>query len=67
MDKANRDEPTPLLVAAFNGHTEVVAQLLAAGAVVNQADQYGRTAFYEAAENGRTEIAQLLIDKQEQM
>ncbi|KAH8647874.1 hypothetical protein BX600DRAFT_484435 [Xylariales sp. PMI_506] len=49
------------LMAASNGHKEIVQLLLDHGADVNIAGKYG-TALMRAAENGHKEIVQLLLD-----
>lgn len=56
--QANR---TALHLAARNGHTEVVADLLKAGADVNATDHDGMTALHRAASNGNTRAAGELI------
>ena len=58
------DGITPLFAVAQEGHTEIVTQLLAAGADVNQANTNGATPLYKAAQEGHIEIvAQLLAAK----
>ena len=52
---------SPLIVAAQEGHHEVVAALIAAGASVDEASDTGRTPLYVAAENGHHEIATALL------
>ncbi|MBR5888343.1 MAG: ankyrin repeat domain-containing protein, partial [Akkermansia sp.] len=47
--------------AAENGETELVKLLIAAGADVYKADEYGWTPLYKAAENGHKECVELLI------
>lgn len=56
--QANR---TALHLAARNGHTEVVADLLKSGADVNATDHDGMTALHRAAANGNTRAAGELI------
>ena len=56
--QANR---TALHLAARNGHTEVVADLLKAGADLNATDHDGMTPLHQAAANGKTRAAGELI------
>jgi ankyrin repeat protein len=59
LTQAERDEQ--LLNAALNGDTDTVSALIAAGANVNAAGQYGYTALMKAAFNGHIAIVSLLI------
>jgi uncharacterized protein len=52
---------TPLMLAAAEGHTEVVRALLAANANPNIGQYDGTTALMNAAENGRVEVLKLLL------
>ena len=52
---------TPLYVAAQEGHTHVVMELIKAGADVNQANSEGFTPLYIAACNGHEGCVALLI------
>ena len=52
---------TALHLAARNGHTEVVADLLKAGADLNATDHDGMTPLHQAAANGTTRAAGELI------
>jgi ankyrin repeat protein/serine/threonine protein kinase len=53
---------TPLYWASRNGHSEVVGQLLAAGADVNQArTDTGTTPLYSASSNGHSEVVGQLL------
>jgi hypothetical protein len=52
---------TPLRAASWQGHLEVVAALLAAGAAVDAADGNGMTALMHAASNYHLEVVQALV------
>ena len=54
---------TPLSCAARNGHSDVVALLIAKGADVNTKDAWHRTPLYHAAAAGATEVVRLLLSK----
>lgn len=60
-----RDEydRTPLMLAAYGGHTEVVKILLGSGADVNAEGKYGATALSFATARNHDEIVQLLKEK----
>ena len=51
---------TPLHIAAFNGHFEVVRQLVQAGAKVNLRDKEGWTALAQARDQGYPKIVDWL-------
>lgn len=51
----------PLVTAAYEGKTEKVQELIAAGADVNQPDYRKCTAVYMAALGGHTEIVRMLL------
>jgi len=53
---------TPLHVASFQGHPEIVKLLLDAGAKVNAENSGEFTALHMAAEKGHAEIVKLLLD-----
>ena len=59
-DKLGR---TPLRIAAYWGHKEIVELLIAKGAEVNAKDDVGDTALINAAGGGHKEIVELLIAK----
>lgn len=52
---------TALIIAASAGITEVVSELIHAGANINAANHKGQTALHYAASKGRLEIGRLLI------
>ncbi|CAL1579616.1 unnamed protein product [Knipowitschia caucasica] len=52
---------TPLHMACFHGHKDVVEELLKAGADVNLQDDAGDTALHKAASTGGKEIVLLLL------
>ena len=52
---------TPLIFASNRGHSGIVKALLAAGADVNAATDYGRTALITACEDGHLEAARALV------
>ena len=74
INAKNNDGLTALMIASFNGHTEIVKALIAAGtsvtmstqtrrkaADVNVKDNSGWTALIMASRNGHTEIVMALI------
>ena len=65
IDARDQDGSTPLHCAAWKGHQEVVAALLAAGAKVNahnENDHWGTTPLHAAAHANQAAIAELLIE-----
>ena len=54
--KADNHGMTPLYMASYNGHKEIVNALIAAGVDVNKADNDGMTSLYLASCNGYKEI-----------
>ena len=63
LDAGNRLEQTPLLMASFGGHKEIVWYLLDKGAKVNQPDAFGATPLHMAVLGGQKEMVELLISK----
>jgi ankyrin repeat protein len=56
---------TPLMYACRAGHVETVQKLLTMSASVNIVSGRGRTALLEAVAEGRDEVVELLLDKEE--
>jgi ankyrin repeat protein len=61
--KEKRPGATPLIVTAFEGHKEVVEQLVAKGADMNAQDNEGNTALSLASQRGHTAVVELLKAK----
>ena len=59
----NASGSTPLIVAASNGHMQVVVFLLEKGADIQAANKWGRTALHYAVDGGNLEVAKLLLEK----
>ena len=59
----DRDGKTPLMLAAFEGHTATVQVLLANGVQVNAKDKDGATALMLAASRGHTNVVAALLAK----
>ena len=56
------DEHTPLLVAARDGHLEIVSELLKAGADLNAVEPtFGAVPLHKAVYNGHADITQMLV------
>ena len=53
---------TPLLEAAYRGNTDIAELLLSHGANLAAKDSDGFTALHKAADHGKAEVVQLLLD-----
>ena len=62
VNRADPDGRTALMMAAFEGHADVVALLLEYGAEVDRADGAGRTALMYASSGPFPETVELLLE-----
>ena len=63
VEAPNKYGVTPLIMAAQNGHIEVVRFLEAQGAKVDTPANDGCTPLYFAAQNGHLEVVRFLVDR----
>ncbi len=63
VDVADEQKRTPMMWAAFNGHTAVVQYLFDRGAAIKATDEVGRSSLMYAASGPHRETVALLIDK----
>src|ERR1019366_8283483 len=63
LNTASQDSlPNALHAASEAGHLEIVQSLLEVGADVNERDEYHWTPLFLASNEGRVEVAKLLIE-----
>jgi len=62
-NEADNDGRTALMLASYQGHTEIVIKLLEKNANPNQANKEGGTALIFAPQNGHTEVVTKLLEK----
>ena len=66
QERLLKDATSALLLASFNGHFEVVKQLLGVPNMdVNQVDSGGRTSLYKACQNGHLKVVEELLKHDE--
>ncbi len=63
LNTGNRLQQTPLLMASFGGHADIVRFLIEKGAGIDQPDSFGATPVHMAVLGGQAEIVELLIAK----
>ncbi len=63
IEALNASKSTPLIVAASNGHIQVIAFLLDKGADIQAVNKWRRTALHYAADGSHMEAAKLLLEK----
>lgn len=61
LNQQNHKGYSPLMLAAYNGHTDLVKYLLSAGADPNSSDLTGNTVLMGASFKGELEIVRLLV------
>ena len=62
VNYADKNKYTPLMVAAHQGHEELVKKLLLANAKVGMQDAYGATALHHAARKNHIQCGILLVE-----
>ena len=60
IDKHDKDNFTPLLIAASNGHAETIRELLKHGADIFAMDKYDKGALFWAAEEDNLQAMKVL-------
>ena len=63
LNTGNRLQQTPLLLASFGGHADIVLFLIDKGAKIDQPDSFGATPLHMAVLGSQTEIVELLVSK----
>jgi hypothetical protein len=63
VESRDVDGNTPLILAAFNGHIEIVEMLLNHGAKIDSMNDVGISSLYAACEKGYLSVVKLLINK----
>jgi ankyrin repeat protein len=61
VNKANKHDQTPLYIASYYGHLEVIKALLGAEADVNKTANNGQTPLYLASYQGHVKVVQALL------
>ena len=63
-DKEYRDliDQTPLIIAAFNGCTDIVKMLLDSGADIGHRNDQGENALISASQEGNIDVVKVLLD-----
>jgi ankyrin repeat protein len=63
-DKEYRDliDQTPLIIAAFNGCTDIVRMLIDAGADIHHRNDQGENALISAAQEGNIDVVKVLLN-----
>ena len=63
IDVEDGDRCTPLILAAGNGHSDILLYLIDHGADVNKKDRRKRTALHYASERGDLKVVEALLSK----
>ena len=63
LNTGNRLQQTPLLMASFGGHADIVLFLIKKGAKINQPDSFGATPLHMAVLGGQAGMVELLVSK----
>merc|ERR1712151_787808 len=62
VNLANQHRQTPIIVAAFGGHEQVVRQLMVAGSDTTFQDTWGQNALMRGAAGGNAQVVTTILD-----
>jgi ankyrin repeat protein len=61
QDEQQREDRSPVFLAAVSGHTDIVRLLMEKGALLDSCDEFGWTMLHQAVRRGKPDLVELLL------